>query len=102
MEIFVSDGLQSNEELGGPLNSLKLRIASCQTWWNVLAEHRREAHFSWTLFVDWTEYDFLVPLSDFPEVFSGYCKLNEEVIDLIGSLLAGFRGALAPRAFKIL
>lgn len=31
-------------------------------------------------------------LEAFDEVFSGYCKLNEEVIDLIGSLLAGFRG----------
>lgn len=33
---------------------------------------------------------------NFDEVFSGYCKLTEEVINLIGSLLASFRGAETP------
>jgi len=33
---------------------------------------------------------------NYDEVFSGYCKLVEEVINLIGSLLASFRGAEAP------
>ena len=71
--IFVSDGLQSSEEMG-PLNSLKpWQVATADG--ACLAEKMPQISI---------------------EVFSGYCKLNEEVIDLIGSLLSGFRGALVP------
>eukprot|EP00913_Durusdinium_trenchii_P031065 g29092.t1 len=39
----------------------------------------------------------------FDEVFSGYCKLNEDLINLIGSLLVAFKGngSVAPSAVEL-